>query len=589
MTSANETTDFEEEKDETTLEIIPEGKDSANRTFIIRSLFKRQEKGSENRTFFSTFFNKRKEPPASSTAPPMVSSSQNETTKVVEPEKPLPSVSLNETLDVDDDASTNALHVPSSFAANETETNQTTTTAVQEPPQVITLSSESSSNTTNQTVIVVSETPPPQVLVQPPTGMIVIPQQQPLPPQLRVIRRGLPTTVDPQQQQRPISQNSLLLVDLVASVLATATRLWFLRWLTGWIAQQEESIQPSQHFVWERLNDRYERDASALRTAIQLPPEGVSIRTWRRKHLRFHGKRPRDAVDLRRVFTKTVVVVELQSDSKEGMNVAYLADLVSFLIQQHRQYAFGVREDNGRMGLEVVFLVKSPGGSVSSFGLAAAQIQRLKKEPGIRTTVCVDQYAASGGYMIASQADKIVAAPFSTIGSVGVIMEGLNFHEIAKRYGIQPLVIKAGNSKNPFTTFGPISRHDLQQEQVRLEKVHDAFKALIVSARPMLQERLEVVADGSVFLGQEALDLKLVDQIMTSSDYIQERVFAGDRVLMLHRSNPTRFARRVGALDLLPHLRRVLLQPLVGSLVQTTSVLGFLHHLYCQYFDPKLR
>jgi len=82
---------------------------------------------------------------------------------------------------------------------------------------------------------------------------------------------------------------------------------------------------------------------------------------------------------------------------------------------------------------------------VSTYGLAAAQLRRLKNtDSNIVTTVCVDKVAASGGYMIASQADKLVAAPFASLGSVGVIMEGLNFNEIARRYGVHPLVLKAG-------------------------------------------------------------------------------------------------------------------------------------------------
>lgn len=83
---------------------------------------------------------------------------------------------------------------------------------------------------------------------------------------------------------------------------------------------------------------------------------------------------------------------------------------------------------------------------MSTYGLAAAQLRRLNSndDNNIATTVCVDKYAASGGYMIASQADKLVAAPFATLGSVGVILEGLNFNELARRYGVHPLVLKAG-------------------------------------------------------------------------------------------------------------------------------------------------
>lgn len=312
-----------------------------------------------------------------------------------------------------------------------------------------------------------------------------------------------------QQQQQALSQNGLLLIELAASVLGTFTRLWLLRWVTTWLARQEESIQPTQHFVFERLNDRYTRDEAALKTVVEAPPDGVSQGTWRRDRARSLGRPPAFRPDPSAMFHRTVVVVELKTDSKDGPDNDFLSDAISFLLQQHRRHAFGTRKleeggggglggggngkktktrnvpgGDGPLELEVVFLVQSPGGSVASFGLTAAQIRRLSGEPGIVTTACVDKYAASGGYMIASQAHKLLASPFATVGSIGVIMEGLNFNEVAKKYGIQPLVIKAGESKNPLSTFGSVSRHDLEQEKQRLEKVHNAFKGQSFIAAP---------------------------------------------------------------------------------------------------------
>jgi serine protease SohB len=162
--------------------------------------------------------------------------------------------------------------------------------------------------------------------------------------------------------------------------------------------------------------------------------------------------------------------------------------------------------------------------------------------------------------MIASQAEKLIAAPFATIGSVGVIMEGLNFNELAKKYGIKPLVIKAGAAKNPLSMFGPVSSKDVERESRRLGKVHEVFKEMVVDARPALKPFVDKVTDGSVFLGQEALALQLVDSVMTSDEYIFERIQAGYRVLKLHRSNPARFSRmlNLSPLEVLPYLRRVI-------------------------------
>lgn len=126
----------------------------------------------------------------------------------------------------------------------------------------------------------------------------------------------------------------------------------------------------------------------------------------------------------------------------------FLSDVISFLLQHHTQHAFGTRKDGNPMELEVVLFATSPGGPVSLYGLMASQVQRLRNILHLKLTVCVDKLAASGGHMIASQADTLLAAPFATIGSIGVMMDTLTFYELAKRHGVQPVSIKAGKHTN---------------------------------------------------------------------------------------------------------------------------------------------
>jgi ClpP class serine protease len=163
-------------------------------------------------------------------------------------------------------------------------------------------------------------------------------------------------------------------------------------------------------------------------------------------------------------------------------------------------------------------------------------------------------------------------------------------------------VIKAGDSKNPITTFGSVTKQDMDHQREQLEKVHVAFKDLVVRGRPALGDKLDRVANGNVFLGEEALGLDLVDRVATSSQYLLERVESGDRVLKLHRSSPSRFPRRVGSispLDILPHLRsrlaslrdeagRILSRQAMSSwIVQGASYLSLFHHLHAQYWRAK--
>jgi hypothetical protein len=187
--------------------------------------------------------------------------------------------------------------------------------------------------------------------------------------------------------------SNLLLVELLNAMIALGARLWFIPILARWSAMQEESIYPRQHFLWERLNDRYVRDSAALRRMIRTPPTGVAFGRWRRKHVLREGRRR--GIDVSSLFSRTAVVIDVKSDSKGEMDLEHFSDVVSFLLQQHRSHAFGTQKETGDpVELEVVLLVQSPGGSVATYGLAAAQVQRLSREEGITTTVCVDKYAA---------------------------------------------------------------------------------------------------------------------------------------------------------------------------------------------------
>ena len=238
-------------------------------------------------------------------------------------------------------------------------------------------------------------------------------------------------------------------------------------------------------------------------------------------------------------------------------------------------------------------LFQSPGGSVSHYGLAAAQVQRLAEEDGIALTVCVDTVAASGGYMIASQADKLVAAPFASVGSVGVLMETLNFHEFTRLYGIRPISLKSGKHKNTLSTFGPISSGDEKHETERLNSVHRAFQELVIASRPALAKRKDIL-EGQVYFGTEALDLDLIDEVLTSDEYILNCIAAGDRVLRLQPAKPRassqKGAIRITPLDLLPYLRtwvsnNVTPEKMASIFLTIGPWVGFATHLFRQYID----
>lgn len=166
---------------------------------------------------------------------------------------------------------------------------------------------------------------------------------------------------------------------------------------------------------------------------------------------------------------------------------------------------------------EVLIKVKSGGGTVTGYGLAASQVKRLRSK-GIKTTALIDEVAASGGYMLACTADKVVAAPFAVIGSIGVVMEFHNFNKILKGLGVEHEEITAGEFKRTISQYGEITDEKRKKAFEDLQRTHSLFKKLVSDHRPNVD--IEKVSTGETWYGQECIDLGLVDEISTSQDYI---------------------------------------------------------------------
>ena len=169
---------------------------------------------------------------------------------------------------------------------------------------------------------------------------------------------------------------------------------------------------------------------------------------------------------------------------------------------------------------EVLLRLESPGGMVPGYGLAASQLARLR-EKGIRLTIAVDRVAASGGYLMACVADRIVAAPFAIIGSIGVVGQLPNFHGLLKRHDIEFELHTAGEHKRDLTVFGENTDEGRAHFRQSLQEVHGLFRNHIARYRPRLD--VDQVATGEHWLGERALELGLVDDLGTSDDLLLER------------------------------------------------------------------
>jgi serine protease SohB len=194
---------------------------------------------------------------------------------------------------------------------------------------------------------------------------------------------------------------------------------------------------------------------------------------------------------------------------------------------------------------EVVLRLESPGGTVTGYGLGAAEILRLRAH-GIKATASVDQVAASGGYMMAAAADRIVAAPFAVVGSIGVVAPVPNLHRLLKKNDIDFEEMTAGEFKRSVSVLGEITPTGREHFRGKLEDTHGAFKAHIARCRPNVD--IEKVANGDTWLASEALALNLVDEIAT-----------GDELLFRARETARLYEVTVEA-------RKTLLQQILGGL-----------------------
>ena len=174
---------------------------------------------------------------------------------------------------------------------------------------------------------------------------------------------------------------------------------------------------------------------------------------------------------------------------------------------------------------EVLLKLESAGGMVHSYGLASSQLDRLRKK-NVPLTVCVDKVAASGGYMMACVADKILAARFAIIGSIGVVAQMPNFNKVLKKHDVEFELLTAGEHKRTLTMFGENTEKGREKFIEELEETHQLFKEYVSTRRPQID--INKIATGEIWYGSRAKDIKLIDDIQTSDEYLVSRIEDAD-------------------------------------------------------------
>lgn len=192
---------------------------------------------------------------------------------------------------------------------------------------------------------------------------------------------------------------------------------------------------------------------------------------------------------------------------------------------------------------EIVLRLESGGGMVHAYGLAASQLTRVR-DAGVPLTVCVDKVAASGGYMMACIGDRVLAAPFAMLGSIGVVAQLPNFHRVLKKHDVDYEMLTAGEYKRTLTLFGENTDKGREKFQEDLENIHRLFKQFVSRYRPVLN--VDEVATGEVWFGTEALQKALADEIRTSDEYISQRIRQAD-VFEVHFHRPKKLQDRLSS------------------------------------------
>lgn len=184
--------------------------------------------------------------------------------------------------------------------------------------------------------------------------------------------------------------------------------------------------------------------------------------------------------------------------------------------------------------------LSSPGGSVVHYGLAASHLARIRKA-GIFLTVCVDSIAASGGYMMASVADTICAAPFAIVGSIGVVTTIPNIQRFLNEHKIDAYLMTAGKHKRTIDLVGDVTEEGKAKLAEELDDIHIAFKDHIALARPRLRDTIEEVGTGEAWLAVQAKEKGLVDEIMTSDEYLESVCEEFDIIEILEKNEKKQF------------------------------------------------
>ena len=267
--------------------------------------------------------------------------------------------------------------------------------------------------------------------------------------------------------------------------------------LISFVAASKKS-NTSEGLEIENLNEKYKGLSDSLNKAVMEKDE------WKKK------QKSEKAIAKKNKKKKT--------RKPKAYILDFIGDIKASAVPSLREEVTAIL-DIAKRNDQIVLRLDNHGGVVHEHGLAASQLARIRQKK-IHLTVVVDKVAASGGYLMASVANKIYAAPFAILGSIGVIAQLPNFNRLLDNYGVDFEQITAGQYKRNVTMFGKNTDEDREKLKDQLEEIHELFKSSVNEYRPQLD--LERAATGEHWYGSKALELGLIDEIKTSDELLIE-------------------------------------------------------------------
>lgn len=214
-----------------------------------------------------------------------------------------------------------------------------------------------------------------------------------------------------------------------------------------------------------------------------------------------------------------IAVLEVDGAIQDTGDASSLFGTAGYNHSQFMQQLEQVKDDNAVKA--VVLKVNSPGGGVVESAEIYDKITEIQEETGKPFYVSMGAMAASGGYYIAAPADKIFVHRETLTGSIGVIMQSINYAELADRLGIDFVTIKSGPYKDIMSPSREMTEEEEALMQEMLNDSYEGFVDIIVEGRDMSEEEVRAVADGRIMNGRQAVEANLADDFGYTEDVIE--------------------------------------------------------------------